>query len=170
MAMEEYDVSDEQAKALLASPAPLDEILREFEKQEDIRLIQDALCDCTELDAQQMALEEDMEIISELIRQCIAENSIMAQNQTAFTEKYERLTNRYEKMKQQYTAIEAERQRRKEQCDRIAAFSKMLTEQAELPIDFSENLWLAAVDHATVNANEIVTFTFKDGTEITEQM
>ena len=32
--MEEYDVSDEQAKALLASPAPLDEIFREFEKQE----------------------------------------------------------------------------------------------------------------------------------------
>ena len=111
-----------------------------------------------------------MEIISELIRQCIAENTIMAQNQTVFMEKYERHTSRYEKMKQQYTAIEAERQRRKEQCDRIAAFSKMLTEQAELPIDFSENLWLAAVDHATVNANEIVTFTFKDGTEITEQM
>ena len=34
LAMEEYDVSDEQAKALLASPAPLDEIFREFEKQE----------------------------------------------------------------------------------------------------------------------------------------
>ena len=137
---------------------------------EDVRLVQATLCDCTGLDAQQMALEEDMEIISELIRQCIAENSIMAQNQTAFMEKYERLTNRYEKMKKQYTAIEAERQRRKEQYDRIAAFSKMLTEQAELPIDFSDDLWLAAVDHATVNANETVTFTFKDRTEITEQM
>ncbi len=117
-----------------------------------------------------MALKEDMEIISELIRQCIAENSIMAQNQTAFMEKYERLTNRYEKMKQQYESLEQECRRRKEQYDRITAFSKILTEQAELPMDFSDDLWLAAVDHATVNANETVTFAFKDGTEITEQM
>ena len=137
---------------------------------EDIRLVQATLCDCTELDAQENSLAEDMEIVSEMIRRCIAENTTKAQNQTAFMEKYERLTNRYEKMKQQYTAIEAERQRRKEQYDRIAAFSKMLTEQAELPIDFSENLWLAAVDHATINANETVTFTFKVGAEITEQM
>lgn len=137
---------------------------------DDIRLVQAALCDCTELDAQQNSLAEDMEIVSELIRQCIAENTIMAQSQKVLTEKYERHTSRYEKMKQLYESLEQEHRRRKEQYNRITAFANTLTEQAELPIDFSESLWLAAVDHATVNANETVTFTFKDGTEITEQM
>ena len=52
----------------------------------------------------------------------------------------------------------------------ISAFATMLTEQSEIPIEFNDDLWLAAVDHATVNADETVTFTFKSGIEITEQM
>ncbi len=137
---------------------------------EDIRLVQNTLCDCTELDAQQATLEEEMEIVSELIRQCIEENTVKAQNQAEYMERYERHTRRYEKMQKQYEAIEAERQRRKEQNDRISAFSAMLTEQSEMPIEFDDDLWLAAVDHATVNADETVVFTFKSGIEITEQI
>ena len=137
---------------------------------EDIRLVQATLCDCTELDAQQTALAEEMEIISELIRQCIEENTIKVQNQTEYLERYDRHTQRYEKLKQRYEAIEAERQRRKEQNDRISAFAATLAERKEIPIEFEDDLWLAAVDHVTVNADETVTFTFKSGIEITEQL
>ena len=137
---------------------------------EDIRLVQATLCDCTELDAQQTALAEEMEIISELIRQCIEENTVKVQNQTEYLERYERHTQRYEKLKQRYEAIEAERQRWKEQNDRISAFAATLAERKEIPIEFDDDLWLAAVDHVTVNADETVTFTFKSGIEITEQM
>ncbi len=73
-------------------------------------------------------------------------------------------------MEKQYEALESERQRRKEQHDRISAFAAMLTEQSEMPIEFDDDLWLASVDHATVYADETVTFTFKSGIEITEQM
>ena len=48
--------------------------------------------------------------------------------------------------------------------------SALLAGQSEMPIEFNDDLWLAAVDHATVNADETVTFTFKSGIEITEQM
>ena len=137
---------------------------------EDVHLVQATLCDCTELDAQQIALAEEMQIVGELIRQCIEENTIKVQNQAEYLERYERHTRRYEKMKKRYEAVEAERQRRKEQNDRISAFATMLTEQSEIPIEFNDDLWLAAVDHATVNADETVTFTFKSGIEITEQM
>ena len=137
---------------------------------EDIRLVQSALCDCAELDAQQATLAEEMEIVSELIRQCIEENTVKAQNQAEYMERYQRHALRYEKMQKQYEAIEAERQRRKEQHDRISAFATTLAGQTEMPIEFNDDLWLAAVDHATVNADETVTFTFKSGVEITEQM
>ena len=137
---------------------------------EDIQLVQAALCDCTELDTQQATLAEEMEIVGELIRQCIEENTIKVQNQEEYMERYERHTRRYEKMKKRYEAIEAERQRRKEQNDRISAFAAILAGQSEMPIEFNDDLWLAAVDHATVNADETVTFTFKSGIEITEQM
>lgn len=137
---------------------------------EDIRLVQSALCDCTELDMQQAALAEEMEILSELIRQCIEENTIKVQNQAEYVDRYERHIRRYEKMQEQYEAIEIERQRRKEQNDRISAFAATLAKQKEIPFEFDDDLWLAAVDHATVNADETVTFTFKSGTEITEQI
>ena len=39
-----------------------------------------------------------------------------------------------------------------------------------MPIEFNDDLWLAAVDHAAVNADETVTFIFKSVIEITEQM
>ena len=138
--------------------------------QKKIQLVQAALCDCTELDTQQATLAEEMEIVGELIRQCIEENTIKVQNQEEYMERYERHTRRYEKMKKRYEAIEAERQRRKEQNDRISAFAAILAGQSEMPIEFNDDLWLAAVDHATVNADETVTFTFKSGIEITEQM
>lgn len=137
---------------------------------EDIRLVQSAICDCTELDMQQAALAEEMEILSELIRQCIEENTIKVQNQAEYVDRYERHIRRYEKMQEQYEAIEIERQRRKEQNDRISAFAATLAKQKEIPFEFDDDLWLAAVDHATVNADETVTFTFKSGTEITEQI
>jgi site-specific DNA recombinase len=137
---------------------------------EDIRLVQAALCDCTELDTQQATLAEEMQIVGELIRQCIEENTIKVQNQAEYLERYERHTRRYEKMQKQYEALESERLRRKEQHDRISAFAATLAGQAEMPIEFDDDLWLAAVDHATVYADETVTFTFKSGIEITEQI
>lgn len=137
---------------------------------EDIRLAQATICDCTELDAQQATLAEEMEVVGELIRQCIEENTIKVQNQAEYMERYDRHTRRYEKMEKQYETLEAERQRRKEQHDRISAFVATLAEQMEVPIEFDDDLWLAAVDHATVYADETVVFTFKSGIEIMEQM
>ena len=137
---------------------------------EDIRLVQATLCDCTELDTQQATLAEEMQIVGELIRQCIEENTIKVQNQAEYLERYDRHTRRYEKMQRQYEALESERQRRKEQHDRISAFATTLVQQTEMPIEFDDDLWRAAVDHATVYADETVVFTFKSGIEITEQM
>ena len=137
---------------------------------EDIRLVQAALCDCTELDAQRSALAEEMEIVGELIRQCIEENTIKVQNQTEYLERYDRHTRRYEKMQKQYETLESERQHRKEQHDRISAFAATLAGQAEMSIEFDDDLWLAAVERVTVNADEAVNFTFKSGIEITEQI
>ena len=137
---------------------------------EDMRLVQTTLCDHSALDAEQAALMEDMEIVSELIRQCVAENSMNAQNQTEYLERYERHARRYEKMKKQYETIDAERQRRKEQYDRRNAFVVTLEQQSDIPIEFADDLWLAAVDHATVYADETVIFTFKSGIEITERL
>lgn len=137
---------------------------------EDCRLVCDTLFDCSSLDAEQAALTKDMELLADIIRQCVEDNTLRAQSQTEYLERYERHAQRYEVLKEKHTALEAERQRQKEQRDRLTAFMVTLEQQAEIPMEFDDALWLSAIDHATVHANETITFTFKSGVEITEQM
>ena len=137
---------------------------------DDCRLVQSALGDQTELDAQAQAIIEEMEITAELIRRCVDENTFKVQNQAEYFERYERHTARYEKLKKQIESIEAEWQRRKEKFDIIGAFIATLEKQDTAPIEFDDDLWVAIIDHVTVNADESVVFTFKGGMEITEQL
>ncbi len=137
---------------------------------EDCRLAQDTLCDCADLDTEQAALAEEMDILSEVIRRCVEENTVKVQNQAEYYERYDRHAKKYDKLKKRYEAIEAERQRRKEQSDRLGAFIATIAQQEQMPIEFTDDLWLATVERMTVNADETVVFTFKSGVDITEQM
>ncbi len=93
-----------------------------------------------------------------------------ASQKEEYYERYDAHIRKYEKLKKRYEALDAERLHRKEQSDRLGIFIATLTEQKELPINFSEELWIATVDHVTVHADERVVFTFKSGAEITEQI
>ncbi len=137
---------------------------------EDCRLAQDTLCDCTDLDIEQATILEEMDILSEVIRHCVEENTVKVQNQAEYYERYDRHAKKYDKLKKRYEAIEAERQRRKEQSNRLGAFVSTIALQEELPIEFTDDLWLSTVERMTVNADETLVFTFKSGVEVTEQM
>ena len=137
---------------------------------DDCRLVQSTLGDQTELDAQAQAITEDMEITAELIRRCVDENTFKIQNQAEYFERYERHTARYEKLKRQLEGIETERQRRKEKFDLIGSFITTIEKQGSAPIEFDDDLWVAIIDHVTINADESVVFAFKGGMEVTEQL
>ena len=137
---------------------------------DDCRLVQATLGDQTELDTQAQAIIEEMEITAELIRRCVDENTFKVQNQAEYFERYERHAARYEKLKRQLAGIEIERQRRKEKFDLIGSFIETLEKQGSAPIGFDDDLWVAIIDHVTVNADESVVFTFKGGMEVTEQL
>lgn len=112
----------------------------------------------------------DEGIATELIRRCVDENSLKAQNQAEYLEQYERNIARYEKLKKQLETIEAEKQNRKEKVKLIGAFISTLEKQDEMPFDFEDDLWIAIIDHVTVNADESVVFTFKGGVKVIEQL
>ena len=111
-----------------------------------------------------------MEITAEIIRRCVDENTFKVQNQAEYFERYERHTARYENLKTQLETIETERQRRKEKFDLIGSFISTLESQGTVPVEFGDDLWVAIIDHVTVNADESVAFTFKGGMEVTEQL
>ena len=51
----------------------------------------------------------------------------------------------------------------------IECFMTEIRLMPELPTGFSESHWNALVDHVTVYADDRMVFSFKNGSEITEQ-
>ena len=70
----------------------------------------------------------------------------------------------------QFFTIDTELQRRKEQYDRMGAFIATMENNADFSLEFDADLWLATIEKATVHTDYTVTFTFKGGMEITEEM
>ena len=91
------------------------------------------------------------------------------QDQTEYLQRYEQYTRHYEKLKNKYDTLEQERQRRKEQQDRLGAFIATMEHTQTVPVAFDADLWLATVDRVTVHKDTVV-FTFKGDMEITENI
>ena len=85
-----------------------------------------------------------MNVVAELIQQCIAENARIAQNQADYEKRYNALAERFDKAKARLDKVE----------DGIVA------KQAHR--EMMQNL----VDYVTVYGRDDVRFTFKNGMEI----
>lgn len=66
---------------------------------EDCRLMQSALTNYTGVDEEIQSLLEEIDVVTELTKRCIAENSQTAQNQAEYKARYNGFVARYEKAK-----------------------------------------------------------------------
>ena len=123
--------------------------------------MQSTLTDCSGLDAEIESLFEEIDVVTELTKRCIAENSQTAQNQEEYTARYNGFVERYEKAK---TRVEELRSIKIER-EAIDAFMFEVQELDALT-DFDEKLWLTVIDTVTVHADGRMTFKFQGGTEI----
>ena len=132
---------------------------------EDCRLMQSTLTDCTGIDAEIESLLEEIDVVTELTKRCIAENSQTAQNQEEYTARYNGFVERYEKAKAQLEQLRATKAAREAQAEAIGAF---MFEVQELDVltEFDEKLWLTIIDTVTVHADGRMTIKFQGGTEI----
>ena len=63
---------------------------------EDCRLMQATLTDCTGIDTEIESLLEEINVMTELTKRCISENSQTAQNQEEYAARYNGFVERYE--------------------------------------------------------------------------
>lgn len=120
----------------------------------------------TELTAKQTEYRDEMEVVSQMMQQCIRENATVALDQTEYQERFNSLSSRFESAKEKYTAVTAQisdKQSRKAQMD---DFLKLLKAQDGKLTDFSDSLWLGLLDYVTIYADGRMTFTFKNGATI----
>ncbi len=132
---------------------------------EDCRLMQSTLTDCTGIDTEIGSLVEEIDVVTELTKRCIAENSQTAQNQEEYTARYNGFVERYEKAKAQLEQLRATKAAREAQAEAIGAFMFEVQELDALT-EFDEKLWLTIIDTVTVHADGRMTFKFQGGTEI----
>ena len=138
------------------------------EKQEiieNIRDLQQTLCQTGDLEKAQAQHEADMKMLAGLTEQCIAENARIAQDQSAYQKRYDDLARRYDEAKKAYEDTVTAIKRRKTRAKQLDAFIHTLEGQEPVKV-FDETLWSSLVDCITVYGEGDVRVTFKDGTEI----
>lgn len=132
---------------------------------EDCRLMQATLTDCTGIDTEIESLLEEIDVVTELTKRCIAENSQTAQNQEEYAARYNGFVERYEKAKARLEQLRTTKTAREAQAEAIGVFMFEVQELDALT-EFDEKLWLTIIDTITVHADGRMTFKFHGGTEI----
>ena len=123
------------------------------------------LFDSTDLEREQEELQQETQVVSDMVQQCIKENAHVALDQAEYQKRYDGLVARFDKAKARHTEVTdliAERTARRHQ---IETYLKELRSREPLT-EFRETDWLAMVDYITVHRKNDIRVTFKDGTEI----
>ena len=134
---------------------------------DECRTMQAALTDTGPLDSGISAFLSEMEVVAELTKRCIEENSTTAQDQAAYLERYNGLAERYETAKAKLEKLQAEKAQREAKAEDIGGFMFELAEYGESLTEFNDRLWLTVIDTVTVHRDGRLTFKFQTGHEIT---
>ena len=104
-----------------------------------------------------------------LIKKLIDDNS-GRKTADGYGERYDAYCKRYDDAKQQFEQMQYLKITRTFQADCIECFMGEIERLGDLPIAFSDRLWMALIDKVIVNADETLVFVFKNGQKVTEEM
>ena len=118
------------------------------------------------LDEKITSIKNEIDIISELVRKLVKQNSTEAQSQEEYQKKYNDLSERYNKLKDELDKLINERAYKLGQSTKLEAFLKEM-ETAETIIDtWNNELWMVMVESAIVHNDKSITFKFQNGKDI----
>ena len=125
------------------------------------------VADTADLEWQQVDLEERLELLSEQINRAVSENARKAQDQTEYQKRYDELVQKYTELEKKLAGVG---EQIKDKLARVATLRRMIRETKKLgdTVDkLDAGMWGIFVEKAAVYRDGRVTFTFRDGTEIT---
>ena len=128
-------------------------------------MIQAELTDCADIDREMQQLLEELEVVAELTKRCVDENSSTALDQGDYLARYNGLVERYENAQVRVKELERKRTERMAKADAIGGFMFRLRELDQPLEHFDERLWLEVIDHVTIHRDGELTFKFQNGSE-----
>lgn len=136
---------------------------------EDCRLMQSQLTETGQLEAEIDELQAELDLISDLIKQFIAENASKVIDQEEYQKQYEKRVEHYDTVKLRMDTLTNRRKNKLAKAEAIGAFMFELIECSEILSEFDEKLWQIAVTNVTISNDNSVTFNFQNGTKYTIQ-
>ena len=133
---------------------------------EDLEAVKQGLCEETDLIEKQKKLLAEMEVLENLMHKAVMENAETAQDQEEYSKRYEAYAAKHEKLKKQYGDAQAEREARQNKAQIPEGMIESITSSEPTVIGFDAKLWNTTVDHVTVNRDDTLVFTMRDGREI----
>lgn len=120
------------------------------------------LVNTEDIDSEITKLQGESEIIVELMKSLIYENSRKVMNQDEYNKKYNYYTEKYEKIKSELSKLEDKKQNLKVRRDKIKIFIEDLKSNDKLIDEFDERLWYVMVDKVVVRKEENIEFQFRN--------
>lgn len=133
----------------------------------DCELLRTMVSDCTKIDAHISKVEQEIEVITELVKKCVNKNALTAQSQEEYQKRYDGLIKRYEKTVSKHEQLTAERAKKLERDRELLIFIESLKVQPLLIDTWDDYLWISLVESGTVMQDGTVVFKFINGTQIT---
>lgn len=130
---------------------------------ENLHFAQMLLTDSTAIDTELEELTAELEIIVELTRKCIEENSTLAQDQNEYTARYNGYVERYESTQARIQELQKQKAERKEKYDAFESFIFAFASQEKSLTEFDEGMWCLLVETVMVHTSGDLEFRFKDG-------
>lgn len=110
-------------------------------------------------------LLEELDMVVELTKRCVDENSSTTLDQGDYLARYNGLVGRYDKAQDRVKELERKRTEQMAKADAIGGFMFRLRE-LDQPMDhFDERLWLDVIDRVVVHRDGL-TFKFQNGKEV----
>ena len=128
----------------------------------DCKMLITQLTDCSELTAEEQKLDEEMSVLSEMLRRAIEQNAHEAIDQEEYNRRYDYLNERYKGLEARAEEIAAEKRRRHYLRNNFRQFIATI-DKADLISEFSPEAWTALVESVTVNAKDDMRFNFRNG-------
>jgi site-specific DNA recombinase len=133
---------------------------------DDIRLVKHDLENCDELNAKISETTGEMEVVAGLIQKAIEDNATHAQDQDEYNRHYNKLADRYEKLKKRLGTLEEEWDERQHKSEALSGFLFEITEFDYLDAEFKDSRCIAMLDHVTIYADGKMVYSFLNGSDI----
>lgn len=126
------------------------------------------LSDTTEIEKRISDTTVEIEAVADLVEKLVKENASKVQDQDDYETRYQALTERYNKAKDELEKANNELFQKKTRQKNLEAIAAKMEELDSVLLEWSDEIWLTLIEEAVAHEKATITFKFKNGYNITK--